>query len=83
MAQSLLKKIISSPLTDIYIALDSDAINKAVKYCEKFLNMGKRVFLVDLGDKDPSEMGFKAFTEKVQEAEELDFSSLMMYKLDL
>ena len=34
-------------------------------------------------DKDPSEMGFKAFTELIQQAEELDLSGLMLHKLDL
>ena len=34
-------------------------------------------------DKDPSEMGFKAFTKHIQQAEELDLSGLMLHKLDL
>ena len=34
-------------------------------------------------DKDPSEMGFEEFTKHIQSAEELDFSGLMMHKLDL
>ena len=50
---------------------------------QKFLNEGKRVFLIDLTDKDPSQMGFKAFTELIQQANELDLSSLMLNKLDL
>jgi DNA primase len=80
---SLYKKIITSKLQDIYVALDTDARDKAIEIAEKFLNQGKRVFLIKLPDKDPSEMGFKAFTELVQSAEELDLSSLMMHKLDL
>lgn len=82
-APSLYKKIITSPLKDIYIALDSDAKKKALEFAEKFMNEGKRVFLVDLKEKDPSEMGFKAFTEHIQQAQELELSSLMMHKLDL
>ena len=80
---SLYKKIITSTVKDIYIALDTDARDKALEIGEKFLNQGKRVFLVNLPDKDPSEMGFKAFTEHIQSAEELDLSGLMMHKLDL
>jgi hypothetical protein len=34
-------------------------------------------------DKDPSEMGFNLFTNLIQEAEELNLSSLMLHKLDL
>ena len=34
-------------------------------------------------DKDPSQMGFKAFTKLIQQAVELDLSRLMLHKLDL
>ena len=80
---SLYKKIITSKVKDIYIALDTDAKVRALEIGEKFLNQGKRVFLIDLPDKDPSEMGFRAFTEHIQTAKELDLSSLMMHKLNL
>ena len=80
---SLYKKIITSKVQDIYVALDTDARDKAIEIAEKFLNQGKRVFLIKLPDKDPSEMGFKAFTELIQTAEELDLSGIMMHKLDL
>ena len=80
-SDSLLKKIITSGVEDIYIALDQDAQKEALKYCEQFLNLGKRVFLVDLQQKDPSEMGFQAFTRLIQSAEELDLTGLMMHKI--
>ena len=80
-SNSLLKKIITSGVEDIYIALDQDAQKEALKYCEQFLNLGKRVFLVDLQQKDPSEMGFQAFTRLIQSAEELDLTGLMMHKM--
>ena len=80
---SLYKKLITSKVTDIYVALDTDARDKALAISEKLLNQGKRVFLVDLPDKDPSEMGFKAFTELIQESVELDISNIMIRKLNL
>ena len=80
---SLYKKLITSKVTDIYVALDTDARDKALTISEKLLNQGKRVFLVDLPDKDPSEMGFKSFTELIQESVELDISNIMLRKLDL
>ena len=82
-SNSLYKKIITSNVDDIYVALDTDARTRALEIAEKFLNQGKRVFLIDLPDKDPSEMGFKAFTELIQSAQELDLSSLMVHKLNL
>jgi DNA primase len=80
---SLYKKLLTSTVTDIYIALDTDARDRALEIAEKLLNQGKRVFLIDLPGKDPSEMGFKAFTELIQSAEELDLSGIMLHKLDL
>lgn len=82
-APKLLKKIVSSNVEDIYIALDKDALKRAVSFSEKFLNMGKKVYLVELDDKDPSEMGFEAFTKHIQNAQELELSGLMRYKFEL
>ena len=82
-SDSLYKKIIVGKVQDIYVALDTDARDKAIQIAEKFLNQGKRVFLINLSDKDPSEMGFRAFTELIQTAEELDLSGIMLHKLNL
>lgn len=82
-SNELYKKIITSKVRDIYIALDNDAKGRALQIAEQFLNNGKRVFIVEMEDKDPSEMGFRTFTNYIQSAEELDLSRLMMHKLDL
>ena len=82
-SDALWKKILQSSLTDIYIALDEDAQDTAMELSERFLNAGFKVYNITMKGKDPSEMGFESFTEHVQSADELDFSSLMMHKLDL
>jgi hypothetical protein len=82
-SNELYKRILTSTLTDIYIALDTDAQTQALKIAEKLIAAGFRVFLIELPDKDPSEMGFKSFTELVQNATELDFSKIMLQKLNL
>ena len=82
-SDTLYKKILTSKVNDIYIALDNDAQKRAIEIAHKFLNQGKRVFLVEMADKDPSDMGFEAFTKHVQQAEELDLGALMLHKLQL
>lgn len=82
-SNELYKKILTSNVHEIYIALDTDAQDRAIQIAEKFLNQGKRVFLINLPDKDPSEMGFRAFTEHIQTAEEFDTTALLRLKLDL
>ena len=82
-SNSLYKKILTSNVSDIYVALDTDARDRALEIGEKFLNQGKRVFLVDLPNKDPSDMGFTTFTNYIQNAKELDLSGIMLHKLNL
>lgn len=82
-SKALYKKIYQSKLEDIYIALDKDALRTSVEYCEEFLNMGKRVFLVELEDKDPGKIGFINFTKLVQRSQELTLTGLVQYKLNL
>ena len=80
---SLMKKIVTSTVKKIYIALDSDAIKKAIKYAEEFINEGKEVYMVELQGKDPSEMGFTDFTQLIQNTTPLTQYDLMEKKLQL
>ena len=81
--QALLKKIVSAGSEDIYIALDGDAKKQALSYSEQLLDMGKNVYLVELKDKDPSDLGFAGFTNLIQQAQRLDLSLLLKYKMSL
>ena len=80
---SLMKKIVTSTVKKIYIALDSDAIKKAIKYAEEFINEGKEVYMVELQGKDPSEMGFNDFTKLIQTTTPLTEYNLMEKKLQM
>jgi DNA primase len=78
---SLMKRIVTSVVDKIYIALDRDAIKQALKFCERLMAEGKEVYLVDLQDKDPSEMGFENFTRLIQNTVPLTYYDLMEQKL--
>ena len=80
---SLMKKIVTSKVQKIYIALDNDALKKALEFCELLLNEGKEVYLVELQGKDPSEMGFESFTKLIQNTIPLNQYKLMEHKLSL
>ena len=80
---SLMKKIVTSLVDKIYIALDKDAIKQALRFCEMLLAEGKEVYLVNLQDKDPSEMGFENFTKLIQKTVPLTYYDLMEQKLAL
>jgi DNA primase len=80
---NLMKKLVSSAVKKIYIALDSDAIKQSLKFCEQLMDEGKEVYLVDLEDKDPGEMNFKNFTKLIQTITPLNSYKLMEKKLSI
>jgi len=80
---NLMKKIVTSSVEKIYIALDKDAQKQALTFCERLMNEGKEVYLVDIQDKDPADMGFINFTNLIQETYPLKFSGLLEKKLFL
>ena len=77
----LKKQIIKKNVKDIYIALDSDARDKALDICQYFIDNGIRVYLIELGDKDPSELGYKNIINKKQSTSNITGSGIMMQKL--
>ena len=78
-----MKKLVTSAVEKIYIALDKDAQKQALNFCENLIKEGKEAYLVDLQDKDPADMGFKNFTHLIQETYPLTFSDLLEKKLQL
>ena len=82
-SSTLMKKILTSNCKKIYLALDNDALKDALEHAKKLMSYGKRVFFIEIGDKDPSELGFKKFLKLLYNAEELTNSSLIRKKLAL
>lgn len=80
---ALMMKLVETNVKTVYIALDKDALKDALKYAEELLNIGKDVYLVDLDDKDPSDMGFEKFTSLVHTADQLTLSKLLYKKIEL
>mgnify|MGYP003132529025 FL=1 len=77
----LKKKIIEKGVKDIYIALDTDARSKALDICQYFIDNGIRVYLIELGEKDPSDLGYKDMIQLKQKTGNITGSGLMMQKL--
>ena len=80
---SLMKKLVMSKVQKIYIALDNDTLKLSLKHAEYLINQGKEIYLVELNEKDPSEMGFTQFTELIQTSSPLNEYTLMEKKLSL
>tara|TARA_R100000008_G_C3562159_1_gene156875 strand:+ start:137 stop:1066 length:930 start_codon:yes stop_codon:yes gene_type:complete len=68
-SKELIKKMIQKNVKRIYIALDDDAKKDAIKLAEFLTQYGITPFLMNLQDKDPSEIGFKKFWEVAENVE--------------
>ena len=79
---TLQKKIIEFKVKTIYLALDNDALNDAVKISENFINNGIDVRMMKLKEKDPNEIGFENLLYLIQRTETTRFSDLMKIKLN-
>jgi DNA primase len=78
---NLKKQIIEHNVKNIYIALDTDARKKALDICQYFIDNGINVYLIELGDKDPSDLGYRDMLNKKQITSNITGSSLMLKKL--
>ena len=80
--KALMLKLVEPCVKTVYIALDNDALRETMDYAEELLNMGKDVYLVELNDKDPSEMGFENFTKLLHSAQPLTALELLYKKIE-
>lgn len=79
----LMKKLVESSVKKIYIALDKDAMKQAIRHCETLMNEGKEIYLINLEEKDPSEMGTEKFINIVQNTPPLTYKGLLEKKLEM
>lgn len=81
-SKKLIMKIIESGVTDIYIALDNDAKEDALKLSQFMMDYGKNVYLVNMDTKDPSDLGFRNFWNKIKTTKQTGFSDLVRSRLN-
>jgi hypothetical protein len=77
----LQSKLIEKGVKKVYLALDSDAFQNALRFAETLMNNGVDVHMVELKDSDPSELGFDKIYDKIKNTELLSLRKLMEYKL--
>jgi DNA primase len=82
-SKTLMKKLVTSAVDKVYIALDKDAIKDALEHCKILMDFGKKVYLVEMQDKDPNELGFNQFTNIIQQTPALTYDMLMKKKIML
>jgi len=79
--EKLKKAVVEHNVKNINIALDKDARSKALQSCEYFINNGVSVTLIDLDEKDPSDLGFSQINTIIQDSKDLTSYQLMEMKI--
>lgn len=80
-SKKLVEKIFTESVKEIYMALDMDALEDAIKVAEYFRKQGICVKMIYLKDKDPSEMGYDAFYREINGAKEFSSDELLLNKI--
>ena len=78
---TLHQRIIENRVSDIYVALDRDAIRNSARYIELFLGEGRTVYFVELQDKDPSKIGFEKMQDIIHSTRKATFADVMKLRL--
>ena len=80
-SKTLVMRLVEKKVKTIYIALDEDAKKDAVKLSKFLMDYGINTYLLNMKDKDPSELGFKRFWELLKNTKQSKFSDIIKGRL--
>ena len=80
-SRTLLSELAYQQPKRIYVALDTDAKKDALKLVKFLMDSGIKTYLLEMNDKDPSELGFKGFWKIAEEAKPFKFSDVVKGRL--
>jgi DNA primase len=80
-SEALMSKIVFNRVPHVTIALDPDAMETSVRISQKLMKYGIKVFSANLEDGDPSDLGYKVMTQKIETATSIDSYELILQKI--
>ena len=80
-SKTLVKRLVKKKVKKIYVALDEDARQDAIKLSKFLMDYGIKTYLLNMKDKDPSELGFTKFWEIVKNTKQSKFSDIIRGRL--
>ena len=80
-SKTLVMRLVEKKVKKIYVALDEDARKDAIKLSKFLMDYGIETYLLNMKDKDPSELGFTKFWEIVQNTQQSKFSDIIKGRL--
>jgi len=81
-SKTLVMRLIEKKVKNIYVALDEDAKKDAIKLSKFLMDYGINTYLLNLKQKDPSELGFTKFWEILKNTKQSKFSDLIRERLN-
>lgn len=84
LSKSIKQFIIDFEVSDLYMCLDPDAFNKAMKHIEYFMSNGINVYNVRLPkNSDPNKLGFKEIWKRIDSAKLMTYDKIFEYKVEM
>ena len=80
-SKTLVKRLVEKQVKTIYVALDEDARKDAIKLSKFLMDYGISTYLLNMKDKDPSELGFTKFWELLNTTQQSKFSDIIKGRL--
>ena len=80
-SKTLVMRLIEKKVENIYVALDEDAKKDAIKLSKFLMDYGIKTYLLNMKDKDPSEIGFTKFWDIVNTTKQSTFSDIIKGRL--
>ena len=80
-SKTLVKRLVEKQVKTIYVALDEDARQDAIKLSKFLMDYGISTYLLNMKDKDPSELGFTKFWELLNTTQQSKFSDIIKGRL--
>ena len=80
-SKTLVKRLVEKKVKQIYVALDEDARQDAIKLSKFLMDYGIKTYLLNMKDKDPSELGFTKFWELLNTTQQSKFSDIIKGRL--
>ena len=82
-SKTLVMRLVEKQVKKIYVALDEDAKQDAIKLSKFLMDYGIETYLLDMKGKDPSELGFKEFWSIIRETKQSKFSDIIRGRLSV
>ena len=80
-SKTLVMRLVEKQVKQVYVALDEDAKQDAIKLSKFLMDYGIETYLLNMRDKDPSELGFTKFWEIVKNTKQSTFSDIIKGRL--